>query len=1437
MARINKLTTSELEGLASDPSIVPELGLHYDTDGSLFFSNGVAESKRVIGPGIVYGNNSDSSDGSNLDTIKFVPDYASYALGTDQFLTIDPRGTSNLHIRTGIDVATSSVDLFLGGASNYVKISDTDRKLSFKVTDANNRVREWQMADSGETILPGSFTIKDLFPLTFDAVLDATTFSPTTENPEFGGGQGWVFPVTFTVDPKGMIETTVVINDQESDIGYTIGDTFQFTETQHGIPNFSLFISITDIQFNFPAYIVTLAFTQAPELNASFKSASAFKMSVGENDFTFGTDGSIAFGNISMLNQGVFNGAPSIELIPSEAGLAQKLVISTAGFNNRIHIATGDNEQTNLYLGESDQYVRLTQDGNVEISAYNTLTLNSTKWQFRNDGTLVNDYASLWLKQETFVDANVGLYSDVLSPLNINSGTELRLTAGNKTVTLDSSGILRLPAGGDIRNSSNVSVLGGGGGSFAIPNTKKGFINLVGDKPNDNDEVWFESVAVHGEYAYVVGGDYYVDNSENRTKVYKFSLETGNQVWVKEIVAGRDAQINFDISAEEITIDSIAVGGVGYIVNEELYFGGGNWSGSTVTNMVTVVVDTVDGAGGILTASIKPGYNLTGIGDGAFNSRIADNDDAYGLPVSIAYDSYLDKLIIISAYRSGQGDVPFDSWYFWTNVYVVDPTTAVVNQTVTLGSAGDLYANSLKLKNTAGGLVVCGEKYGEFRLFGTLTIEQGSLGYFDILKSNLDPEHYPGSLYDQLYDFWVSGTGISTVENVDSVNDYPNLPTEVRQGTGATFDVVINATSTYSGVNIVSGGTNYRVGHKILIPGTSLEGLTPTNDITITVSSVASGGVIDGITFTAGSYGNAKAAPYTYSAVSGTNYQVGSGATITVSVNRQTGVVSLNYFDNTGSGYVNGDVLTIAGTLFAGGTSPANNVTFTINGLGGGGAANSWDNSTVAGSAPSDRLRIYVNGVDFTAVGGSWTMKQNLGGEAFVWTPTWSNAIGGPTGDRFYDVCYSQDGNSIFAVGRGRYETIYDQALVVKFNASTGAVIWGKDIKFSEATTNGREARSVCLVPGSSDLIVAGAWYNNSVGEDELILTRITEAGVAVWQKTYLFNDDGNNIDIDYEMKVEALGSDVVVSLETNTPQFNRALNYLIINPATGVIIDSRYLASDGNGNRNFYDMPTPNFSDIYTDGNGDNYIVMVGTTYVPTDNYYNAFMAKLPLDGYDELASGEWISIGEHILGKYTWDVTTVTPAFDSFTATEHTDTIEQAVDQRGYTTRTPDALLKVFTTTITKDSDGYLEFGDGSRQSFATNLIPQIPAANDYYLTEQDSGKHIFFEHENGHVYIPHRTVKDLPVGFTFTVVNLTGNDCYVTAQNQVGGGYRGRLKLAGRNINTYTIGIPDSGSGSMVTFLKIKSGYSMLNTDYDDEYPDVWIVSGPGDIYDND
>jgi len=969
-------------------------------------------------------------------------------------------------------------------------------------------------------------------------------------------------------------------------------------------------------------------------------------------------------------------------------------------------------------------------------------------------------------------------------------------------------------------------------GTPSIPNTIRGFVNLVGARPNNSDELWFESVVVRGQHAYVLGGDYFTDNNNNEVKVYKFDLETGAQIWVKQITAGRAAQFNISVGEGMIVIDSIALAGVDYKVGEELVFYGWQINGNELLNKFFVVVDSIDETGGILTASIKPGYNVDGL-SGTFTNLTANINGVPGDTVAISYDDFNNKVIVVQEYNPEIGD-NVDSYWNWSNVYIMDPGTGTINETVTLTDDADIYPNSISTYDKEFGVAIVGQKLGEYTEFGNLTLLAGYNGYFDILKSNLDPEHYPGAdQYNQYYDFWITGTGITSQENVDAVNQYNYITATTRQGSGATFSVTVAIPGeVYAAASPFSFGTNYRVGHKIKLSGADLGGTTPENDVIITVTSVDGDGGITGVSFEGTS--NAGASPGAiYNGISGTNFNVGSGVEFAIYVDQTTGAFSYGGYYTAGLNYVPGDVLTIPGTAFANGASPANDATIVVNTVDGSGGISSVVNGAVTGTAPTDALRIIVNGVDFS-VEGTWAMRQNLGGEAFIWTPTWSNAIGGPSGDRFYDVCWKADGTALYAVGNGVYEVPYTQALVVKFDATTGAVVWSKDIKFAEATTENREARAVCLVPGSTDIIVAGAWYNNNGSfNDEIILTRITDAGVAVWQKTYLVNNSGNNIDINYEISVKPVGDNILVTFEQSTPIHSRGYGFILVD-STGAVIRHRVLSADGNSNYNYYNTPTANFADIYTDAAGD-HLVVAGYTYVPTDNYYNALLLRMPVDGLAPIGVNQPWSIGEHILNRFDVAVTAVTPEFDSFVPEEHVNTIVNVVDGRNYKTREPDGLPQVWTHTITDDSAGYLEFGDGSKQSFATNIIPQIPAANDYILTTQDSGKHIFFEHESGVVYIPHRDVRYFPVGFTFTIVNTTGSDCYLRTQSSES--ERARLKLAGRNIDTIDIGIPDSGSGSMVTVMKIKDGYVSTGTGESGDYPDIWIVSGPGDLYDND
>jgi hypothetical protein len=151
-----------------------------------------------------------------------------------------------------------------------------------------------------------------------------------------------------------------------------------------------------------------------------------------------------------------------------------------------------------------------------------------------------------------------------------------------------------------------------------------------------------------------------------------------------------------------------------------------------------------------------------------------------------------------------------------------------------------------------------------------------------------------------------------------------------------------------------------------------------------------------------------------------------------------------------------------------------------------------------------------------------------------------------------------------------------------------------------------------------------------------------------------------------------------------------------------------------------------------------------------------------------------------------------------------------------------------------MTDPKHGGLVFGDGSRQTFATDTIPQIKADRDYTITAQDSGKHIYYKNNSGTVYIPpawsDNTLSqlNLPVGFTFTIINRSGSDCYVQLKPF---SPRGTILGAGRNTSYYEWGIPDSGTGSMVTLILLEAGKDLGNGN---TIEPVWMISGPGDIY---
>jgi hypothetical protein len=943
-------------------------------------------------------------------------------------------------------------------------------------------------------------------------------------------------------------------------------------------------------------------------------------------------------------------------------------------------------------------------------------------------------------------------------------------------------------------------------GEVKLPNTVKGFVNIAGPWINNNDDIVFQSVATHDGFAYI-GGEGNWGNGNNG-RLDKYSLTTGELVWTRVLGAGRNALFNISWTGGTYTLDAINTGGTGYQTNEILYIAGDSFTGGDYTlNRATITVTAVDDTGSISTATIA---GTAPSGTNSATGVSVSNGDASGFPQSVKYDTVNDNLVVLHYQNSILNSQ--------AAVIRINPANGDVVDDITLTDEGDIYAYDVAIHPTVGWTAVVGEKFNEFRNFGTLTMLATGNGYFDILKSELDEEHWPGNQIpsEPIGNFLISGTGIATTENVDNVNYYPAVASTTRQGSGAVFLITDNGNGTYT-AQCTNGGSNYRAGHKIKILGTSIGGATPDNDIIITVNAIAEGGVIVNVSNSGTAAGTGI---QVYSDLSGTNVDVGSGMTLNVTVDTLTGSI-LTSINSAGSNYVDGDVAIITGTTYANGATPTHDTTVAVVSVGGSGDVTS---VVTSNTPPTDAVRIVVNGVDFTTVGGSWSMKQNLDSEAFVWTPLWNKAIGGGVYDRFESVVYSKDGDSIYAVGSGYYETSYSQSLVVKFAAGDGTIGFSK---YLNSGTTDAFATGVATI-GASDIVVSGYEYNAVDLRNKQFVARLNSGGTVLWKKFY---DTNWSQDLNYNSDIQVDSDNniyVTTDLADNNPSWsNSGFTATKLDP-NGNILWSRCISGSnssytGNaaGNR---------WSSLHNDQ-----LVMAGYTYETDNDYYNGLWASLPTDGFTYLGGeGDFVQMGAFRLSEgRIKNVTTTPDTGGSFTASEQPPNITAVTNLKKYATRDPIDSFPQHLHKMVDPKHGGLVFGDGTKQTTAADQIPQIRADNDYYITVNDSGKHIYFRNNGGTVYIPGWWSVDLPVGFTFTIVNRAGEDCYVSLEGWPGA--IGTILGAGRNLNYQSWGIPDSGSGSMVTLIKLEDGHTYNNNGQQDGQ--VWMISGPSDIYIND
>ena len=192
---------------------------------------------------------------------------------------------------------------------------------------------------------------------------------------------------------------------------------------------------------------------------------------------------------------------------------------------------------------------------------------------------------------------------------------------------------------------------------------------------------------------------------------------------------------------------------------------------------------------------------------------------------------------------------------------------------------------------------------------------------------------------------------------------YASVPYTTSSPGGNTAVIDVTKTGTVYSITVINPGIGYSNGETLTVFGSNLGGSTPTNNLTITIDTVSGPGQI-ATTSLSGTAANTE----TFNAISGTDL-VGTGATFNVSYSSGVYTVTVSA---RGTNYGIGQQILIAGSAL-GGTSPANDLTITINTVG---VSNRIETISTTGTAP-DASASYtgVSGTNVSPAGSAATFN------------------------------------------------------------------------------------------------------------------------------------------------------------------------------------------------------------------------------------------------------------------------------------------------------------------------------------------------------------------------------------------------------------------------------------------------------------------------------
>jgi hypothetical protein len=611
-------------------------------------------------------------------------------------------------------------------------------------------------------------------------------------------------------------------------------------------------------------------------------------------------------------------------------------------------------------------------------------------------------------------------------------------------------GVLQLPVGGDIVDSEGNSVLGGVDNNIWVQTFETA--SPATDVPQIAVSVEYDSAGnIIALFSHVNP-----DNGSTYYSVGKYTT-TGTRIWTARF------DDEFYTDGWGLAVDN--AGGFIYIAGQTVADGG--QTNATLTK--------ISGTTGLVewSKTYDFGYNST--------SAVVDVNSE-GDPVMVGYTSNGDDRYVTTT--------------------TIDQTDGSIIWSRGLDGQNDEQAYGMAV-GPSGEVVAVGymDQLDESTTYSVTPLTGSGTNVLVINRSDLN-----GAVLSDAAE--IAGTGITGTIGVNAINVYTGLTGTVQEGTGAVFEIGDNGLGAYTASGIQNNGTNYLPGHKILVLGTDLGGATPANDCVITVDSISEGGLIFNWSVTGTAAG---AEPTVHSPVTGTNYQTGSGITFDLFMNSDS-----TYTDQpvnitaVGSNYVDNDVVVISGALL-GGTSPANDLTATIDVTGNNGSGiSNFLNFSGNAQTTTYRVRTEDGGPDFSGV-GTWTLsnvetdtddrmlvvKYNTEGVI-----QWQKAIQFDAG---YD-CSGSDAD-IDSQGNiyvcGQYYTdipgpINQLMSIVKFNSS-GVKQWSRRI------VGNCGAFTSSIVVGADDHLYLSATTfagtENTVEDIHLVLAKYSFDGLVEWQR------------------------------------------------------------------------------------------------------------------------------------------------------------------------------------------------------------------------------------------------------------------------------------------------------------------------------------------------